>query len=252
MDWKPNAAGIKQDFDRDGYIILLKHLSAEEIAEVGENVERYVREVLPELPEDQAFYEEKGDTKTMMRLQGMQIHDEYFRALYRSDQFFGLANHLLDGAREAAMQWFNKPPRIGQLTPPHQDGYYFLLEPNEALTIWLSLDTADEENGCVHYVPGSHRHGMRPHRPSDVIGFSQGITDFGEDDAAEEMAAIVDPGDAIVHHSMIIHRADANPSDRNRAALGLVYHAERAVQDVDRRDAYRKELAARWKAEGKL
>ncbi len=66
------------------------------------------------------------------------------------------------------------------------------------------------------------------------------------------MAAIVDPGEAIVHHSMIIHRADANPSDRNRVALGLVYHAERAVQDVDRRDAYRKELAARWKAEGKL
>ena len=30
MDWKPNAAGIKQDFDRDGYIIILKHLSAEE------------------------------------------------------------------------------------------------------------------------------------------------------------------------------------------------------------------------------
>ena len=74
---------------------------------------------------------------------------------------------------------------------------------------------------------------------------------FGEGATAAEAAMIVEPGDVIVHHCMIIHRADANHSNRSRAALGFVYHAERAVQDLERRDAYCKELAARWKAEGK-
>jgi phytanoyl-CoA hydroxylase len=182
----------------------------------------------------------------------MQVHDTYFRDMYNSEQFFGLAHHLMDGAREAGLQWFNKPAEIGQLTPAHQDGYYFMLEPNEAVTIWVAIDKADEENGCVRYVSGSHLKGMRPHRPSDVVGFSQGITDFGEEDAANEVAAIVEPGDVILHHCMIIHRADANESDRSRSALGFVYDAERAVKDEARRAVYQKELAARWKAEGKI
>lgn len=252
MDWKPNAQQIKGDFDRDGFVILRNYLNAEEVADLEENIERYKTEVLPTLPEDQAFYEARGDTQAIMRLQRMQIHDTYFREMYNSEQFRGLAHHLMDGAREASLQWFNKPAQIGQLTPAHQDGYYFMLEPNEAVTLWVAIDKADEENGCVRYVSGSHLKGMRPHSPSDVIGFSQGITDFGEEDTAAEVAAIVEPGDVILHHCMIIHRADANHSDHSRSALGFVYDAERAVKDEARRDAYTKELAARWKAEGKI
>ena len=252
MDWKPNAEKIKGDFDRDGYIILRNHLSAEETALVRENVERYVAEVLPGLPNDKAFYEVKDDTETIMRLSAMAEHDGYFNELYNDEQFFGLAHHLLDGARESAMQWMSKPPRIGQATPPHQDGLYFMLEPNEALTMWLAIDAADEENGCIRYIPGSHRRGLRPHRRSGVIGFSQGITGFGDEDFAAAVSMIVEPGDLIVHHSLIIHRADANPSDRSRTALGFVYHAKRAIIDTQRRDAYRKQLAAQREADRKL
>ena len=252
MDWKQNAQQIREDFDRDGFVILRDYLSAEEVADLNNNIERYKTEVLPTLPKDQAFYEVRGDTETIMRLQRLQIHDAYFRDMYNSERFLGLAHHLMDGAREASLQWFNKPAEIGQLTPAHQDGYYFMLEPNEAVTIWVAIDKADEENGCVRYVSGSHLKGMRPHQPSDVIGFSQGITDFGEEDTANEVAAIVEPGDVILHHCMTIHRADANESDRSRSALGFVYDAERAVRDAARRDAYQKELKERWKEEGKI
>lgn len=55
MDWKLNADQIKQDFDRDGYIILRNHLSAEQTAEVRENVDRFVSDVLPGLPKDKAY-----------------------------------------------------------------------------------------------------------------------------------------------------------------------------------------------------
>lgn len=252
MDWKPNAEKIRQDFDRDGYTILRNHLSAAATAEVRENVERFVSDVLPGLPNDKAYYEVKDDADTLMRLQGMTQHDDYFSELYHDEQFSGLADHLMDGARESMMQWFDKPPRIGKETPPHQDGFYFMLEPNEALTLWLAIDAADEENGCIRYVPGSHRRDMRPHRPSGVLGFSQGITDYGDEDLANEVPIVVEPGDLIAHHCLTIHRADANSSDRHRAALGFHYHAERAVADEERREAYQKQLVAQWEAEGKL
>jgi ectoine hydroxylase-related dioxygenase (phytanoyl-CoA dioxygenase family) len=51
------------------------------------------------------------------------------------------------------MQYFNKPPSVGQPTPPHQDGYYFMLDPCEAVTMWFALDEVDEENGRMRYVP---------------------------------------------------------------------------------------------------
>ena len=57
LDWKPDAEKIRRDFDRDGYIILRNHLSAEETAQVRENVDRYMTDVLPGLPNDKAFYE---------------------------------------------------------------------------------------------------------------------------------------------------------------------------------------------------
>ena len=58
-------------------------------------------------------------------------------------------------------------------TPPHQDGYYFLLQPpGQAVTMWLALDAADEENGCLRYVLGSAHDAPapRPHGFSGVMG----------------------------------------------------------------------------------
>ena len=53
----------------------------------------------------------------------------------------------------------------------------------------------DEENGCVRYLPGSHREGMRPHRRTNVLGFSQGMSNYGTEDCAREVPVCAEPGD---------------------------------------------------------
>lgn len=147
------------------------------------------------------------------------------------------------------MQYFNKPPRaasgrIGQPTPAHQDGYYFMLDPNEAVTMWLALEPVDEANGCVRYVRGSHLRGLRPHGRTGVLGFSQGMTDFGTpEDLENEVYFPTQPGDLLVHHSLTIHRADGNASEtRTRRALGFIYYAQRAREDTARKQAYQQKL----------
>ena len=152
------------------------------------------------------------------------------------------------------MQYFNKPPRIGKPTPPHQDGYYFMLEPCEAATMWLALDEVDEENGCVRYVRGSNHLGMRPHGRTQTLGFSQGVIDYGRDeDLANEIAFPASPGDLLVHQAMTIHRADGNTSDtRTRRALGFIYYSERAREDRAAHAAYQKRLAEEMKQAGKI
>jgi len=90
-----------------------------------------------------------------------------------------------------------------------------MLQPNEAVTMWMALEPVDEENGCVRYVKGSHKKGMREHRRTQTLGFSQGMTDFGTDeDLANEVFFHTQAGDLLVHHSLTIHRADGKIVNR--------------------------------------
>lgn len=118
----------------------------------------------------------------------------------------------------------------------------------------FALEEIDEENGCVRYVPGSHKHGMREHARTQTLGFSQGIVDYPTDeDRASEVALPAKPGDLLVHHAMTIHRADGNQSEtRSRRALGFIYYSERACEDVMAHAAYQHKLAKQMKANGKI
>jgi phytanoyl-CoA hydroxylase len=244
---------LKQCFDKDGYVVLPGFLSPEEVAELRREIARYIIDVAPRLPASEVFYEIKGQPATLKQLQRMFEHDEWFQRFFFSDRFVKLAETLMgDAVVGKNLQWFNKQPGVSLPTPPHQDGFYFMLEPNEAVTMWLALDEVDEANGCVRYVPGSHRRGLRHHERTDTLGFSQGIPDYHEDDRRRERAMAARPGDLLAHHALTIHRADANASARTRRALGFIYYSSAAREDVARKAAYQQAIAAEWATEGKL
>ena len=93
---------------------------------------------------------------------------------------------------------------------------------------------------------------MRPHGKSKVFGFSQGVTDYGDEDFATEVPIVAEPGDLIVHHSMTIHRADPNRSDRRRWALGLVFFGQSAKRDEAAAQRYSENLHREWAAARKV
>ena len=253
--WKKNPELALEAFTRDGYVALTGFLTPDQVAQTKEAVSRFISERLPQVPREKVFYEELGQSQTLKQIVGLFSHDPYFGRLMFGSQFELLAELLLQGPVVGEnMQYFNKPPQVGKATPPHQDGYYFMLKPCEALTMWLALEQVDEENGCVRYVRGSHRRGLRPHGRTKTLGFSQGVTDYGTpQDLADEVAFPAQPGDLLVHNAMTIHRADGNRSPtRTRQALGLVYYSERAKVDEVRYAAYQKRLAEEMKAKGKI
>lgn len=248
-----DEAKLKSDFDRDGFVALKGFLTATEVAELREEVARYLLEVAPKLPAADVFSAVRGDSAKISQLIRMHEHDDYFRQLIVSERFSRVAAILLgDAVVSKNMQWFNKPPVVGEATPPHQDGYYFMLEPSEAVTMWLALDEVDEANGCVRYIPNSHREPMRKHGRNETLGFSQSVTNYGEADFAREIPMIASPGDLLVHHAMTVHRADANPTERTRKAMGLIYYAKRATEDAERQQQYQVKLRQELAAAGKI
>lgn len=219
-------------FERDGFVVVRQLLTAVELAELSNNLERYIRDVVPGLASEAAFYHDRSRPETLKQMQHMGC-DAYFRDYVRHPKWVALAEGLLgEPAQADAPEWFNKPPGTKHATPPHQDNYYFCLNPSNVATIWLALDAVDEENGCLRYVRGSHRRGIRPHGRTEVLGFSQGVTDYGSADTTDEVAVHLQMGDAVAHHGMTIHRADANKSaTRHRRAFAMVFRGVSCRRD---------------------
>lgn len=238
---------LKKDFERDGYVFMPGFLSAEEIAELNQKLESFIQEIVPTMPDGKVFYEDKQDASTLKQLINLNNYGAYFEEILVNSRFEALAAELLgERVLPKTLEYFNKPPRIGQPTPPHQDAYYFNIMPPQAATMWLALENADEENGCVRYVKGSHQKEMRSHQRTQIKGFSQGIVDFGrEEDRRNEVAFPAKAGDLLVHHAMTIHRAEGNASQsRSRRALGFIYFGESAQEDTAAKQAYQQQLTA--------
>lgn len=243
----------KAYFDRWGYAVVRGFLSHVEVAQVTAELERYVATVAPSAPPADVYYEDRNDPGTLKQMGRMETHDRYFGTLLENSRFSTLARELLGTEIvPKGLEFFNKPPGSSTPTPPHQDGFYFMLEPNHALTMWLALDPVDEENGCVRYVGGSHLAGVRPHARTGVLGFSQGITDYAQADRDREAPMHAVPGDLLIHHSLTIHRADANRSNRPRRSLGLVYYSVDAREDREAQAAYQASLTAQLSQAGRI
>lgn len=249
-------ARLKADFDRDGYIAITPLFDAEAMSGVNAVLDDIIAKTVPTMPRERAFFERKGDPSTLKQASNMHEYSPYLNEMLTTGTLAAIAQTLLgETASPKNVQYFNKPAGIGQPTPPHQDGYYWHLTPCRGLTFWLALEPVDEENGCIHYLRGSHRaEGFRPHGRSKILGFSQGITDFGTaDDTAATVRFPGPAGTCLVHDAKTVHWAGANVSStRSRRALGFVYFGESARVDEAKRDAYKAKLEAEMKADNQI
>lgn len=240
------ANKLHQDFVENGFIFFPSFLNEEEIALVQSKISNFIENDIDKMDAKDVYYEDINDKSTLKQLQRLFEFDPFFFEMMFASRFEKLASILLnDSVQGKNIQYFNKPPKIGKPTPAHQDGYYFMLEPNEAVTMWMALEPVDKENGCVRYIPKSHTKGLRPHAKTNTLGFSQGISNYGEEENLEdEVFFSTKAGDLLVHHSLTIHRADQNLSKkRTRKAMGFIYYANEAKEDLIAHKAYAKKLA---------
>ena len=101
------------------------------------------------------------------KLENAYEKDERFRAVVHSEELLSLAWQLLGGEKPPTThgsQLFTKAPGVGSVKPRHQDNYYFRYKIDDhLLTCWVALDDADEGNGCMRFIDGSHKKGLVPH-----------------------------------------------------------------------------------------
>jgi len=231
----------KEKFDKEGYLYFPEFLSSSEIERIQSKLDEIIEGRLQDIPSEHIKYEDPVNKHGIKMIQDLHIYDPFFEKILIDSKFSALAAELLgEPVVGKTVEFFNKPAKIGKGTPPHQDGYYFMLAPMAAVTFWVSLEEVNKDNGWVSYVKGSHLNGVRAHGKSGTIGFSQEIVDFGiPSDIDNEEFIATNPGDVLVHHALTIHRAAPNTSlNRSRKAIGLIYFGESAKEDIIAKKAY--------------
>jgi len=244
---------FREEFVENGYIVKRSLLNEHEVIELQENVDRFIKKVIPNVPNEEVYYDDVDRPETLKQIQHLSKYDRYFKELALNSKVLGLAEECLGAPVDLInVQYFNKSPEKNLCTPPHQDGFYFPIQPQEALTMWLSLDDADVENGAVRYIPKSHNRGLREHHRSQILGFSQSIKDWSEEDEESLLQMEAKAGDILVHHSLTIHASKPNVSTRVRRAVGFIFYRSDVVCDEKAHALYQKNLAKGLALEGKL
>jgi hypothetical protein len=118
-----------------------------------------------------------------------------------------------------------KQPRVGKATPWHEDSSYWngrVSTMAGIVTIWLALDRATKDNGCMAVIPGTHNNGFSSYVPVDESQniFSSEI-DPTEIDESKAVYLELEPNHCSLHEGRIIHGAKANTSDSRRAGYTI-------------------------------
>lgn len=109
----------------------------------------------------------------------------------------------------------NKPPFSNAITPWHQDCAYWIDMPDKrAISAWMPLDEATLDNGCMWYVPGSHKLPLREHSSTAKNGAL-----VCEGDEAEAIFVELEPGSVVLHHGATVHYSRGNTSNSQRRAM---------------------------------
>jgi ectoine hydroxylase-related dioxygenase (phytanoyl-CoA dioxygenase family) len=144
-----------------------------------------------------------------------------FHDVLWSPAFLMAASQLLGGSvRFWHDQLFCKPAHHGGVVAWHQDySYWTRTEPMAHLTCWIALDDSTRDNGCLYYVPGSHRWQLLP-----MTGLTGNMDEIRtvlspeQERAFVPVAAEMKRGQCSFHHPLMVHGSYENRSDRPRRA----------------------------------
>jgi hypothetical protein len=144
-----------------------------------------------------------------------------FHDVLWSPAFLVPASQLLGGSvRFWHDQLFCKPAHHGGVVAWHQDySYWTRTEPMSHLTCWIALDDSDRDNGCLYYVPGSHRWKLLP-----VTGLAGNMDEIMTVLSPEQKQAFqpvpieLKRGQCTFHHPLMVHGSYENRSQRQRRA----------------------------------
>jgi len=109
----------------------------------------------------------------------------------------------------------------------HQDSTYWGLSKPDVCSAWIALTPANEQNGVMKIIPGSHEFGQLDHEDTfagdNLLARGQRLVDPPNEEAAVSLN--LDPGEISLHHIMSVHGSEPNETDQRRIGFAIRYAA---------------------------
>lgn len=229
-------------YHRDGFIIVRGLVPQKEVEEIRRHTEdlMYGRIAIEGVEPPSPGLSKAQKAQHFLRIHMLHRKHELHERYLLQPRILDVLEALI-GPDVLALQTmlFLKPPgREGQGF--HQDSYYIPTYPDTLIGAWLAVDRADEKNGCVWVIPGSHHEPVYPdkhkigqnHTDGSIRGLSviegasatdealNGLAPIAAKYKGQEMPAVMDPGDVMFFHGHVLHRSHENKTpDRFRRAF---------------------------------
>jgi ectoine hydroxylase-related dioxygenase (phytanoyl-CoA dioxygenase family) len=212
------TADQRREFEENGFFVLENVFTRDEMDDLSGHIEALQSR-------HQAEIATKGGTEGISRADEITFtsylaeQDEAIKAFTMRPELVAIATQLL--GPDVDLYWNQsvfKEPEGKREFPWHQDDGYTPVTPSPYLTLWLALNDATVENGCIWVLPGSHKKGLVEHRQSPI-----GLVCHDSSDPDQGVPVPVKAGSMAVFQSLTMHKSGVNVSSGPRKAYIIQY-----------------------------
>ena len=222
----------KTQYETEGYFILRNIISRDLAAELRGVIRNVI--MLPEPgkfidldPMDPMNDTPQGRIARYRKLANFCIQSPLiWHNIYAGEKLLNIARYFLgDDIIVKYNSCFLKPARTGSATPWHQDNGLWRDGETEPFNFWIPLEPATRDNGCMQFIPGSHKTEIVEHvlYPDSIHGElpREAVKEMLKEHDVHHIE--LDPGDVVFWHSSMWHYSPPNPSEHSRIAVAGVW-----------------------------
>lgn len=230
-------------FREQGHLLLRGVASPEEVVACRPLIKRAVERFNTET---RALEQRDTYGKAFLQIVNLWERDEEVRRFTLARRFAKIAADLMgvDGVRIYHDQALFKEPGGGP-TPWHQDHYYWPLDTDHMITMWMPLVPVSAEMGPPRFASGSHRLGYLSDLPISDKSEEELSQLIAERGFSTHLSEAFQPGDATFHNSWTLHSTPANSTSVMREAMTIIYH-EMNARLIEPDSASRQADLERW------
>jgi ectoine hydroxylase-related dioxygenase (phytanoyl-CoA dioxygenase family) len=215
-------------YEENGYVVLREVLTQEEVNAYRQIIDETVEELTKH--DKRSLAEKTPYEREFLQCGHLWRTFPEVRPFTLSERLGSIAKQLLKASK--VRLWHDQAlykVAGGDATEPHQDIAYWPMIEKDAGTIWLALDEVTTEMGAMHFIPGSHK--------ADLFSYDNNIENAIEGKSnllerakqvlnTEDVTYNLKPGDATFHHSLTVHFAGANKTNKVRKGMTVIYFAD--------------------------
>lgn len=232
-------------FNTDGFIVLREFLDAKSCDAILNVAKDHLEQQIEPIETEVGYDSRSKEYRTNVTDYGSKANEEHiivrrlrqvydrsplFKAWMENVNIRPILEQVLDDQVVLTTAHHNsimtKMPHLSQDTSWHQDRRYWRYSDDNLVSVWLALDDEYSKNGVLEFIPGSHKMVFSAEQFTEKEYFSE-VTEENKKLIETKVSTALKKGDVVLFHSLLLHRANKNATDKVKISFVYTVKGER-------------------------